>query len=347
MHATSSQAVPTAKSLWLDSKQRATVNSKALLALYLIIPACALLVLVDMLFLGNDLRQLLPTSPTGWLIWAVIFELPHIVASFFSFIDREYIRHYGKKLILAVSIITAAVMFVRVGAPAVLPASLAGILSHLLAAVFVIYTMYHVLSQQFGIAMALMKLKPDHRYEWLRWGATMSGVLMYTLAMVDKELMFLGVSFGAIFQWLGAGIIAFTCVLGWNVSKLTNEPKGKLFLFANLAMLVSVYLFLYLDYSIFVLMIPRFVHDLTAFYVYGVHDHNRNCEKKHNLIYRPFYGISPILICPVLALLLGNFLESHDYAMPAFAVILTFLHYHVEGYIWKGNSLHRRFVSFR
>ncbi|MCW8194528.1 hypothetical protein F6455_06990 [Proteobacteria bacterium 005FR1] len=347
MHATSPQAVSASRFLWLNSKQHAVVSGKALLALYLVIPACGLLVAADTLLFDNRLMYLLPTSPSGFFIWAVVFELPHIVAGLFTFCDREYIRCYRKKLISSLSIITAAVLFVLVGAPVVLPASLSDILSHLLSAVFVVYTMYHLFSQQFGISMALMKLRPDRRYEWLRWGATLSGVLMYALVMVDKELMFVGVSFGAVFQWLCAGIIAFTCVLGWNVSKLASDTRSKLFLFANLAMLVTTYLFLYMDYSIFVIMIPRFVHDLTAFYVYGVHDHNRNGEQRTNFIYRPFHAVSPILISPVLALVVGNVIESTDAAIPALALIVTFFHYHIEGVIWKGNSLHRQFVSFR
>lgn len=344
----SPQSGPATRFPSLDSKQHAAVNSKTLLALYLIIPLCGLLVMADMLLLENRLfYQYLPTSPEAWMVWAIVFETPHIVASFFSFGDREYIRYYGKRLLSGLSIIVASVLFVLVIAPAVLPASLSDILRGLLSSVFVIYTMYHVLSQQFGVAMALMRLRPDHRYELLRWGATLSGTIMYTLAMVDKEMVIMGVSFGVILQWSCAGMIALTCLAGWNISKLTSERKGKLFLYTNLAMLVCVYAFLYLDYSIFVLMIPRFVHDLTAFYVYGVHDHNRNREKNHNILYRPFYAISPLVICPVLALVLGNLLESGNAAIPAFLMVVTFLHYHVEGFIWKGNSLHRQFVSFR
>jgi hypothetical protein len=347
MYAPSVQDMPTNKSLWLTSKERAAVNSKTLLAFYLVIPFCALLVMADMLLLDGTLLQYLPSSPTHWLIWAIVFETPHIVASFFSFCDREYIRHYRSRLISAVSVIVPLVLFFVVVAPAVFPDSIASLLLGLFSVLFVVYTMYHVLSQQFGIAIGLMKIRPDYRYELLRWGATLSGALMYALVLVDREMMFIGVSFGVIFQWACAGLIALTCVVGWNISKTTNERKGKLFLYTNLIMLVCVYLFLHVEYSIFVLIIPRFVHDLTALYVYGVHDHNRNMDKKNNFLYRPFYALSPIVVCPVLAVGIGNLVDMGNTIIPVIGLMLGLLHYYMEGFIWKGNSLHRQFVAFR
>lgn len=296
MYAPSAQDLPTSKLSWLYSKQRVTISSKALLAFYLVIPLCALLVLADMLLLENALLQYLPTSPTQWLIWAIVFETPHIVASFFSFCDREYIRYYRARLLWGLKRFVPLVVFTFFVAPAVFPAAIASLLFSLFSGFYIVYTMYHVLSQQFGIAMGLMKLRPDYRYELLRWGATLSGASIYGLVFAKGDPMFMGLDLEVIVQWACAGLIALTCVVGWNISKATNESKGKVFLFTNLVMLVCVYLFFYADYSIFVLLIPRFVHDLTAFYVYAVHDHNRNLDKKNNFLYRPFYAISPIFM---------------------------------------------------
>jgi hypothetical protein len=111
-------------------------------------------------------------------------------------------------------------------------------------------------------------------------------------------------------------------------------------------MLVAVYAFWELGYSVFVIMVPRFVHDITAFYIYAVHDHNRNLQARHNYIYRSFSFLSPLILCPALAIVLSAVLGPNTWFV-APLIIITLLHYYTESFIWRGDTPHRRQIAFQ
>jgi len=324
-----------------------SVSGNLLTALYCIIPVCAAVVVIDMLLLDQALmRNYLPSSPEQWLIWAVAFDTPHILASFFSFADKEYYRSYKSRVLKTLAIVSIAVVLFTLVVPVAAPSALARLLTILFSAFVITYTMYHVLSQQLGVALSMMKIRPGKLYSPFRWCATLSGTFMYSLAVVDHDLYFVGVRFGAIFELLAPAFIAISCVLGHNLAKDSKSAKGTLYLYSNLAMLIVAYAFWSWGYGVFVIAVPRFVHDITAFYIYSVHDHNRNLQTRHNYIYRTVYFLSPLIVCPVLAMGLSIALEqSALFVAPL--LIVTLLHYYVEGFIWRGDTLHRRQVAFR
>ena len=321
------------------------VNGNLLTALYCIIPACAAVVLIDMLLLNQTLKSYLPSRPEHWLFWTVVFNTPHILASFFSFADKEYYQFYKPRVLKALAAFSIVVVLFTMIVPAVMPSSLATILMIVFTGYVIAYTMYHVLSQQLGVAISMMKVRPGKLYEPLRWSATLAGTFMYALAVVDDELYFVGIRFGTIFEILAGACVAISCVLGHRMAKESRNPKGALYLYANLAMLVAVYGFWELGYGVFVIMVPRFVHDITAFYIYAVHDRNRNLQARHNYIYRTFTFASPLILCPVLAVVLSAVLESYVWFV-APLLIITLLHYYTESFIWRGDSPHRRQVAF-
>ena len=342
-----STSTPAATSINGDASSAAplAVSGNLLTALYFIIPACAAIVLIDMLLFNQTLKKYLPSRPEDWLIWTVVFNTPHIVASFFSFADKEYYQFYKPRVLKALAIFSGVVVLFTMIVPAVLPGSLARISMMVFTGYVIAYTMYHVLSQQLGVAISMMKIRPGKLYEPLRWSATLAGTFMYALAVVDDELYFVGVRFGTIFEFLAAACVAISCVLGHRMAIESKNPKGTLYLYANLAMLVAVYAFWELGYGVFVIMVPRFVHDITAFYIYAVHDHNRNLQARHNYIYRSFSFLPPLILCPVLAIVLSAVLESYVWFV-APLLIITLLHYYTESFIWRGDSPHRRQVAF-
>jgi len=321
------------------------VSGNLLTALYFIIPACAAVVVIDMLLLNHALKSYLPTRPEQWLLWTVVFNTPHILASFFSFADKEYYHFYKPRVLKALAVFSSVVVLFTMIVPAVLPGALARISMIVFSGYVIAYTMYHVLSQQLGVAISMMKIRPGKLYGPLRWCATLAGTFMYALAVVDDELYFVGVRFGTIFEFLSAACVATSCVLGYHLAKDSKNSKGTLYLYANLVMLVAVYVFWELGYGVFVIVVPRFVHDITAFYIYAVHDHNRNLQTRHNYIYRSFTFMSPLVACPVLAIVLSAVLEQYVWFV-APLLIVTLLHYYTEGFIWRGDTLHRRQVAF-
>ena len=328
------------------STEPLSVSGKLLAALYLIIPVCASIVLLDILLFNRALMRILPSTPDQWLLWTVVFNTPHILASFFSFADKEYYRFYKPRVLRALAIFSVAVVLFTLIAPAVLPDALARLAMIGFSGYVIAYTMYHVLSQQLGVALSMMKVRPGKLYGPLRWSATLAGTFMYTLAVVDDELSFVGVRFGPIFEMLAAVCVAASCVLGHRLAKDSKHRQGTLYLYSNLVMLVTVFAFWELGYGVFVLVVPRFVHDITAFYIYAVHDHNRNLQTKNNYIYRSMSFLSPLVVCPLLAIVLSTVLEQYAWFVTPL-LIITLLHYYTEGFIWRGDTLHRRQVAFQ
>lgn len=321
--------------------QPISVKAYYLTALYIVVPLCAILVILDITLFNRALQQnYLPSSPEAWLIWAIVFETPHIIASFFSFADKEYFQHYKNRLVKAVIVFSGIVVLFTIIAPAILPSSLARLVFIAFTAFVITYTMYHVLSQQLGVAVSLMKIRPGKLYEPFRWSATLAGTFMYILAISSIDQVFVG-----IFQTIAVGFIVLSCILGFLIGKQSKSRQGFWYLYNNIFMLIAVYAFLHLGYGVFVLLVPRFVHDLTAFYIYAVHDRNRNQVIQHNYIYCTFSFVSPLVICPALAIILSLAMEQQAWLV-APLLVLGLLHYYVEGFIWRGKTLHRRHVSF-
>ena len=114
---------------------------------------------------------------------------------------------------------------------------------------------------------------------------------------------------------------------------------------------VTAYFFLQVEYVFFAFFSLRFVHDVTAFTFYIVHDSNRNATSFQNSFYAlfkksrlPFLILVPVVSIG-LALLLRIYVGDTITAIAIFAT-LGFIHYLVEGVIWKRHSIHREHISF-
>lgn len=362
------------------------VKGSLLLSLYLIIPLCLALAAIDYLFLDYNLRNWLPSNPATLLFWAVIFNFPHIVSSVLTLADKEYLQFYKKKLIRGLVAFTVLVITVETLIPIVLPRSAAMNLHYLFFLFVAIYTMHHVLSQQFGIGMMFMKVPRNKQFEAWRWLATLASTLMY-MCVFGRSILrdyYFGDYSGVEIAQAAAGIFVILAVVqGAMLTKSSKSRLGTQYVYSNLAMILATYLFLFLDYQAFVIAIPRFVHDITAFIIYSVHDQNRNTEVKHNYFYRwlAFVPLSPILLCPVLAIVLANTVEcgfylldvslgfyakgtgdciiQHYYAPSStnglpftmqmglqVVFIVSLFHYYIESFVWRRESIHRHSVQF-
>ncbi|MGH1471182.1 MAG: hypothetical protein ACRBCS_08305 [Cellvibrionaceae bacterium] len=363
------------------------IKGQLLLSLYLIIPLCFLVALIDYMYLGNQLRdKWLPTNPTSLVLWAILFNFPHIVSSVVTLADKEYLHFYKRKFIFGLIVIVSLVLSVDFIAPLVFPKATARNIYSAFFVFFSVYTMYHVLSQQLGIGMMLMKLPRTKQFESLRILSTIAGTLMYLNIFGGRLLNNLNVGnitgYGLI-QVLGGVFVILAIIQGLLVTRGSKSRTGTWYIYSNLIMLLAVYAFLWLDYYIFVIAIPRFVHDITAFIIYSVHDQNRNAVVKHNFIYRwlSFLPIAPIVLCSILAVLLANTIECGTYMLDVslgfyakgssecfirnfyspqpttdlpftmriglqISLIVALFHYYIEGFVWKRESIHRHSVAF-
>ena len=131
------------------------VDGRWLLALYAVIPLSFAVIAFDALVLQRALlHNLLPDDPNDWALWALLFGLPHIVASALTLSDRAYLRHYRRQLLPA---LLAFLLICLVGWYGPQPLSY-----QLLFVFFAGFTVLHVLSQQLGIALVLSGRRPLH-----------------------------------------------------------------------------------------------------------------------------------------------------------------------------------------
>ncbi len=368
------------------AQKQLSVPNKLLLALYVVIPLSLLAAFIDSLFFGHAIREVLPSNPGQLMWWAIIFNFPHIISSLITLVDKEYIRHYKPQFKKALWIIVPGVLFINFAIPFILPDEGAMFAYGLFFVFFAAYTMYHVLSQQFGIGMMMMGVRPDSRYEHWRYLSSIAATLMYLLAFAGPNLK--TAQWGAynlydIVQLVAAVFVVVASLAGFRLVREGTKSIGIIYVSANIFMLYAVWILCFMEYSVFVVLIPRFVHDVTAFIIYSVHDQNRNRIVRHNLIYRALsvFKLAPVVLCPLIALFLANFIEcgayfidfglgfnpalnsecfaTHYYspnvenALPdhmrlgmQIMFICGFFHYHIESFVWKRESIHRHSISF-
>jgi hypothetical protein len=327
------------------------VDCRWLLALYAVIPLSLLIVVTDMLFLERAwLYSYFPSSPTHWAFWAVIFGLPHIVASLLTMADREYVGHYRRSLGWPL-LFFAFVSVLGIAGPQPLS-------YRLLFGVVAVYTAYHVLAQQLGLTLMMMNTAPSRAFKAWKWIALASGVALHLSIFHELGLgqVWLGSWLGPIYldqflAYVAGALSAVLVFLGVYVHRQSRTRIGRWYMWANVAMLGSIVWVNELGYTLFVIFIPRIIHDITAFSVYITHDTNRNRGEPRNAVYRVarFTRLPPLVLLPLLSIGIAYVLTINErYALAAIVIsTITFLHYYFEGFIWRGPNPHRQHCSFR
>lgn len=311
----------------------AVVRLDRLLWPYAVVPLCLIALAADRLLAHGQLAQRLPRHPDQLLFFTLIFNLPHILVSHLLFFDREYAAAYGKRLALVVAVL--------------LPLTLIAARVSLVAwgALVLLYTCYHITAQQVGLVG--MQLRTSSRlwtaWRWLTLFIGCAGIF----GSIDQpvysrlQLGLLTAAWLAVIPWCGVAV---------RLARLAPSAQARRYLWANQAMFFGVLLSWALGYPLFAALMPRVVHDLTALYIYGVHDINRNAAQPRNLFHRV---LAPLhlpawLIAPLLALALTYLIERR--ASPALALAITYwassLHYYFEGVVWRGPTIHRRSTPF-
>lgn len=318
-----------------------TVDSRLLLAFYGIIPLLLVVAALDVIMFEHSLRNILPKQPETYLWWTVIFNLPHIMASFVTYADNEYLKAY--RWPLSFGLLLAAGL--TLGLP--LTFGPLGLL-----AVGAVYTMYHVLMQQYGISLMLLKRPPNPVFLVWRWMTIAAASMIYLEVYFPALRQF--VQLPVTLDMIGTWIIIISAPVGgiflYQVLKSEASLTAKLYFLGTYLMIYTSCAFYHWGYVFFLFLIPRFVHDATAFTVYAVHDHNRNLVTPHNWIYRvlkPLH-ISPVILCLPLGIGIAWVLTVNQQNLLAafFISVFAFLHYYMEGHMWKRNAPHRQNLSF-
>ena len=292
--------------------------------MYLIIPAVWFVVVADIVFFDAALRKALPSSPEQLFWFTVFFVLPHILASQFSFYDRDYLRAYRKQLLYGVPL-----LLVAAAAISRFDAGSGGM-------IFIAVTMWHVIAQQTGIA-GLLAGRTTTAFLWWKWLT----VILFTFGVT--------LILGPWMNWVGAPMLGLTTLLTVTAVQQARHPVGRHYLWATQAMSISAALLSAGGYVFFSILIPRVVHDITAWVFYLTHDHNRNRATLHNGLYRLFRfsrlptGVIVVSLAVAVNLIFEQGLGSWYHAI---IIPISLFHYYSESFMWKRNSIHRRQVRF-
>lgn len=328
--------------------EKVNVSHRLLLSLYLIIPISVLIVATDILALNQHLlKNYLPDNPDEWAIWTVFFGMPHIVSSIITLADKDYISHYKQRLwkpfLLFTVIVLVAMPFPN------------GRLAFL--AFFASYTVYHVLAQQLGISLMMLKRRPDQTTKMWRWSLILSAILIYAIGFTDSYLAAFklgNISLLNIVNGLFALTLSATLVLTYKIFKEAQANNASnialTYLCSNALIVVACYLCVQLGYLVFAIIMPRVIHDLTAFTIYSVHDQNRNRVEYKNIFYKAFSftHLPPMVLCPLLSIAIAFIaFRTNILVLVALGYIISLFHYHLESFVWKGDAIHRHSVPFK
>lgn len=311
-----------------DNARPVAISPRGLLVIYSLIPAAALVIIIDWLFLNSTLKRTFPHSPYDWWTVTALVSFPHIFASQFGFVDREYAAHYSRLLLGIPLVALSGLLLARYNA----------VFGNF---VFQFVTIYHVIFQQIGISRMMLGQVTGSftAWKWLFFGAFTFAHLGHTL---HAKFLILAIP-------VGLALIP-TTYLAYRIYRESKSRMGGHYLWANQAMLLFVAVSYPLGYPVFSILLPRLVHDASAFVFYIAHDHNRNYDSIKNGLYRLLSALRlPVTVAgPVLAFGANLLLISVSklYFNPFFYAPVTMIHYYTERVVWRRNTPHRQAIFF-
>lgn len=314
------------------------VNTKNLLALYAVLPLALGLLYIDWVTSGHLVASL-PMRPEYWSIWIYIFGMPHVFASFILLADKQYWQEFQAKLVVSGIIILM-----------IPPVFTLFFDFYFLFFLFTALIVYHTVAQQFGIALIVSKIRPDRWHIIHTFAGSFIGVILYTYMYADArlELIMPFKPYLIDIAWVLSILVAGVTVRQYMRA---TTSAGRLFLLCNLAMLVTMLILFTYGFQLLSIVIGRIIHEFTAWYIYSVHDHNRNAVVHHNVVFKRFPMIPSRYAGFILAFTLGiafTFLsEQFDHFLALLIVSFSLYHYWIEGFIWKGASGPKQQVYFR
>ncbi len=327
-----------------------SVPMRKLLQLYLSVPILFAVVAVDWVLLDSQLRSTLRTFPESYLLLALVFGTPHIVASNMSlFSNPDYVHHYRQRILgiavgILVSLAVLGYLFPR----------------WVLVVLIVGWTVHHVLKQQLGIGNIAARLSGPIFVAW-SWVGVACGTLYYSAVLLNPSVSELYLIRQIVFG--GAVIVAALTILLW----FQAPESGRIWLVANSAMMIGSSVMFVSGYTLFAVLIPRLAHDVTAYVFYINHETNRLRHGRRSLLHRPLsrwlHKQPAAFAIPVASLLAAAFLErvadgwlnavldsvaGVTLVQPisfGFVGFLGLMHYSFESFTWKGASPYREYVA--
>lgn len=289
--------------------------------------------MVDKFYLDSSLLPHFGVNGLALPLYLFLFGLPHIIGSFFSFFDGEYLDYYRKYLFFylpGLLIATAILLFVNFELGVVF---------------FLVNDVWHGIKQKVGIALIL-----GAKLNWLHY-------LWTALPFITSSLAFVYFLMPQVFPvytlpyispiiFVGAIILFFTMLAKIRESK----PDVRLYIFLVSVLFFFNYYFILTGYIFFAILAFRVVHDASAFAFYIAHDYNRNIDGYKNIFYKLLSVVPlPVLVLtPALSILFAYFVRTATNGITigyGIVILICMSHYYLESVMWKRNAPHRKYVK--
>ncbi len=316
---------------------KASLSRRSVLSLYWLIPICLMVVAVD-LVIGSPLKRNLPTSPEHWLLFTLFFGTPHIAASSIMLVGiAEYRRQYARRLLQWSGVIIATLAVLNaVVSYEVIYALIAG------------WTVKHVLGQQFGIGNSVARCRGPAFHVWQVCGFT-AGTLAFLILYRGAHWNHRWVTMGRLGVVVLGACVAATALL---LTSRVSSREGRVWVVLNTALVLVSALMILIGYPFFTVLIPRIIHDTTAFKVYALHERNRAVAEGRGVIRALIIGggaacglaflLERVLDRPFVSIGGWFGLNLSQPASLYIAGFLGLLHYCSEASTWRSGSPYRR-----
>lgn len=317
------------------------VSRKNLLLPYIIIPLACVILVIDSYVFNYQWQSSLPVNPELWFWWGLLFGYPHIVASVMTYADKEYIHHYHHHLRRAALVVILMAVFI----PAVWGMEVTFV-------IYAFYTAYHVLMQQYGIGLMLLKKRNMLSYRIFCYASLVVFFGIYLEIMFWEDYVDL---FEGYYDWFAipacVGLCASAVFYFRHIKDQNIDNIAQLYFLGNMVMIPLCFIFTHVGYSILSVIVPRIIHDITAYMVYITHDSNRNSQINHNIIYSILkkLHLNAFMITIIVSFSMGAIFHSfEDVFLPVqiLGMAIVYFHYYMEGIMWKKGTPHREYVAF-
>ncbi|WP_031435527.1 hypothetical protein [Methylomarinum vadi] len=329
------------------------VSFRVLMGLYAIIPICLLIKWVDGAYWGEYLLHHLPSSPTHYVLFQILFGTPHIVASAILLTsNREYLVFYRTKIFAMTAFI---IVFFGIGS-LFIPYKVLYIIT-------ACWTVYHVLKQQHGIGKAVCRL-PPYAFYVLLWLSVAAGIFIYMGIFLKNSLE------PEQAEWIrriAAALSALLVAASIACQHKVGTTFGKFFMWANTLLIVSSFYLYTQQYYFLAILIPRLVHDATAYIFYVTHDYNKHYRQPRNWLYHAAArcNLHVFVVLPLLSFVLTFLLQAYGdelvnwitrtlfdteiYKAITLGLLgyLALMHYYTEAFVWAAGSPLRQYIRFK
>ncbi len=336
-----------------QEKTPLAVSFKLLLALYAIIPLCFLVQLSDRFFFEGALLHYLPSSPSHFILFQILFGTPHILASNILLTTNQEYWHFYHKKVLWMTL--AIIVFFAIANQ---------VLSYYVLYVLVTaWTVYHVLKQQHGIGRGIYQL-PNWAFYTLLWLSISAGLAVYLGIFLKNTLTAQQAEW--VLQAAASLVVCLIFITAW-CQRYVQTGFGKVFMWANSGLVIMSFYFYMQEYYFLAILIPRLVHDATAYIFYVTHDVNKHRGHPQNFLYRwtSKVKLNVFIVLPLASFALTyvlqvygdqwfNVLTEYLFGVEIYKAItlgligyFSLMHYYTEAFTWKGGSPYRQYIRFK